>query len=126
MMRSRSSPAVSGLNLLGDAEPQDLREVVIEPRRRAQDFRGRLRQHAQPRRLVEHVQRADVENVRLVGCVNKLEILRDEIDVDHAAGGIFQVPDVVFAFLQRNGTTHLADVVGDADRRRAAASARRG
>ena len=45
--------------------------------------------------------------------MNKLEILRDEIDIDHAARGIFQVPDVVFALLQCNGTAHLAHVVGD-------------
>ena len=55
------------LEFLGDAEPQDLREVLIEPRRRTQDFHCCLRQHPKPRRLIEHVQRTDVENVRLVG-----------------------------------------------------------
>ena len=50
----------------------------------------------------------------LVGGVNELEILRDEIDIDHAAGGIFQVPDIVLALLQRDGAAHVRDVAGDA------------
>ena len=112
--RSRSSPAVSGLNLLGDAEPQDLRQVVIEPRRRAQDLGVRLRQHAEPRGVVEHLQRGDVENFGLVGGVDQLQILRDEIDIDQAAGGVFQIPDVVLALLQRDGAAHVGDVAGDA------------
>ena len=60
------------------------------------------------------MQGRDVENVGLVGGVNELQILRDEIDVDHAAGGIFQVPDVVLALLLRNGAAHLGHVAGDA------------
>ena len=48
-----------------DAEPQNLREVMIEPRRRTQDFRGRLRQHAEPGGVVEHMQR---ETSRMSGC----------------------------------------------------------
>ena len=56
----------------------------------------------------------DVENIGLVGGVNQLEILRDEVDIDHAAGGIFQVPDVVLALLQRDGAAHVRDIAGDA------------
>src|SRR4030081_623031 len=37
------------LESFGDAEPQDLREVMIETRRGTQHFGGRLRQHAEPR-----------------------------------------------------------------------------
>ena len=87
---------------------------MIEPRRRTQDLRRRLRQHAEPRGVVEHLQRGDVENVRLVGGVNQLQILRDEIDIDHAAGGIFQIPDVVLALFQRDGAAHVRDIAGDA------------
>src|SRR4030088_2863533 len=75
-----------------DAEPQNLREIMIKPRRRAQDLGLRLRQDAKPRGVVEHVQRRDVENIWLLGGVKELEILSDEIDIDHAAGGVFQVP----------------------------------
>src|ERR1700686_5112936 len=41
--------------LLADAEPQDLRQVVIEMRRRAQDFGGGLRQRAEPGGVVEEL-----------------------------------------------------------------------
>ena len=85
-----------------------------------------MRQHAEPRGVIEHVQRADVENIRLVGGVNELQVLRDEIDIDHAAGGIFQIPDVILALLQRDRAAHLRHVAGDAARHRAAASGRRG
>jgi hypothetical protein len=46
--------------------------------------------------------------------VSQLQILRDEIDVDDAAGGMFQVPDVVLALLLRDGAAHIGDVTGDA------------
>src|SRR5258708_13794147 len=74
---------------LGDAEPQDLREVMIKSCRRTQDLRFRLRQDAEPRGVVEHVQRGDVVNIRLVGGVDQLEILGTEIDLDHAPLSIF-------------------------------------
>src|ERR1700730_6988558 len=44
------------LERLGDAETQDLREVMIKSRRRAQHLRFRLRQDAETRRVVEDVQ----------------------------------------------------------------------
>ena len=87
---------------------------MIEPGRRSQDFCIRQRQDAEPLGVVEHLRRVDVENIRLVGGVNELEILRDEIDIDHAAGGMFQIPDVGLALLQRNRPAHFRDIVGDA------------
>src|ERR1700726_101532 len=43
------------LEPLGDAEPQDLREVMIKSCCRTQDLRFRLRQDTEPRGVVEHV-----------------------------------------------------------------------
>ena len=45
--------------------------------------------------------------------MNELQILRDELDIDHAAGGIFQIPDIVLAFFLRDRAAHLGDVAGD-------------
>ena len=55
----------------------------------------------------------DIENIRLFGGMDELQVLCDEIDVDQSTGSIFQVPDVVLALLQRDGAAHLGYVVGD-------------
>ena len=83
-------------------------------RRRPQHFRRRGRQYAEPRGVVEYVQGVDIEDVGRGGGMNQLQILRDEIDVDDAARGIFQVPDVVLAFFQPDGAAHVGDIGGDA------------
>src|SRR5215470_9878471 len=57
------------------AQPQDLREIVIEPRRAAHDFRiGRVDQAEAPG-AVEHARRRGVENVRMLGGVHELQVL---------------------------------------------------
>ena len=38
----------------------------------------------------------------------------DEIDIDDAARGIFQVPDVALALFQPDGAAHVGDIGGDA------------
>src|SRR5215471_5479390 len=88
-----------GIELLADAEPQDLRQVVIEPSGCAQHFGLRLRQNGKPRGIVDHLERVDVENIRLLAGMDELEILRDEIDVDHAASSVFEVPGIALALL---------------------------
>ena len=74
------------------AQPQDLRQVVIEPHRRPQHVGILRRQQAEPPRLVEHAGGRGVEDFRLLGGVHELQILRDELEIDQPAGGIFQIP----------------------------------
>ena len=88
-------------------------QVVIEPRCWPQDFRIRQRQHAKPLRVIKSLLGIDVENVRHVRSVDELKILRDEINIDHASSGIFQVPYIVLAFFQRDRAAHLRDIAGD-------------
>ena len=49
--------------------------------------------------------------------VHKLQILRDELDVDQPAGGVFEVPAIVVALLLGNGAAHLDHVDSDLRRR---------
>ena len=87
-----------------------MRQVVVEPRRRAQHFGFRLRQHTELCGVVEHRKRRDIEDVGLFRGVNELQILRDEIDVDEAARGMFQIPDIGLAFFLRDRAAHVGDV----------------
>jgi len=70
------------LEAFADAEPQDLRQIVVEMRRRTQDFRRRWRQHAEPRGVVQHLQRIDVENVGFFGGVHELPRLLQRLEAD--------------------------------------------
>jgi len=45
--------------------------------------------------------------------VDKLEILRDELDIDHSAGGVLQVPDIVLALFLSDSAAHFQHVAGD-------------
>jgi len=45
--------------------------------------------------------------------MNELQVLRQEFDIDDAARGIFQIPDVVLALLVGHRPTHFQNVVGD-------------
>ena len=96
-----------------EAQPQDLRQVLIEPHRRAQHVGVLRRQQAEPRRLVEHARGRGIENVRLLGRMHELQILRDEFEVDQPAGDVFQVPALLVALLGRDRGAHLHDVAGD-------------
>ena len=60
--RSSPAPAVLASNGPGQAQPQDLREILIELHRRAQHFGLLDRQHAQRPGLVEHARGRGVEN----------------------------------------------------------------
>ncbi len=119
--RCRSTPAVSALKPVADAEPQDLRQIVIEPRRGAQDLGLRLREHAEPCGILQHLQRRHVEDFRLVMRMHELEILRDEVDIDHAAGCVFEIPMVALAlFLRDRGPAcrqHRAAIAAGSRRR---------
>src|SRR6476646_10590726 len=66
----------------GHAKPQDLGQVVVEPRTGAQHFGFGLAEHAKPRGVIEHLERADAQDLWPVGGVNELKVLRDEIDID--------------------------------------------
>ena len=48
--------------------------------------------------------------------MHELQILRDELDVDQAAGCVFEVPRIGVAFLLGNGAAHFDDVGGDGTR----------
>ena len=54
-----------------------------------------------------------------VGGVDELQILRDELEIDQPAGGVFEVPALVLALLLRDRLPHLDDVAGDRRRHRA-------
>ena len=111
--RSRPAPAVFASNGPGRHEPQDLREVVVELHRRTQHFGLLDRQHVQRPGLVEDARGRGVENVRQLVRVHQLQILRDEFDIDQAAGRVFEVPALAVAFLLGDGPTHFHDVAGD-------------
>ena len=87
----------------GQAEPENLREVVKEAHRGPQ-HRGVLGlKHVKARGLLQHPRRRRVENLRRRGGVHELQILRDELDVDEGAGGVFEVPRIgVALFLRRS------------------------
>ena len=89
---------------------------MIEPRCRAQNLGFGVRQHAEPRGVVEHLQRGDAEDSGFFRSVNELQVLRDEIDVDEPAGGELEVPDVVLALLLRDRPAHIGDVAGGGGR----------
>src|SRR5581483_9276415 len=74
------------------AQSQDLRQIVVKLDRRPQNFGILDRQYIQCPRLVEHTHRRRVEDFRKSMRVNELQILRDKLDIDQAAGGVFQVP----------------------------------
>ena len=61
---------------------------MIEPRRRAQDLGVGLRQHAEARGVVEHLQRGDAEDLGFFRGVHELQILRDKIDIDEPADAV--------------------------------------
>ena len=45
--------------------------------------------------------------------MNELQILRDELDIDQPAGGIFEVPAIAVALFLGDRRTHFDDVAGD-------------
>ena len=49
----------------------------------------------------------------MLGGVHELQILRDELEIDQPAGGVFQVPALVVALLGRDRAAHLDDVARD-------------
>ena len=49
----------------------------------------------------------------VVGGVNQLQILRDELDIDQPAGHVFEIPSLAVAFLGRDRLAHFDDVGGD-------------
>ena len=108
-VKQSQQPRPRGLRIErpGQAKPQDLRQVVVEPRRRPQHVGIFRRQQAQPPRLVEHARGVGVEDLRLLRRVNELEILRDELQIDQPAGGIFEVPARVLALLLGDRLPHL-------------------
>ncbi len=57
--------------------------------------------------------------------VNKLKILRDELDIDQTAGRIFQIPAIVLASFRGDGHPHLESIARDGRVRRGGAPARR-
>src|SRR5262249_45904466 len=63
--------------------------------------------------FVEDMRGRGVENVRRLGCMDELKILRDELDIDQAAGDVFEVPALVLALLARNGGAHIGSIFGD-------------
>ena len=44
--------------------------------------------------------------------MDELQILRDEVDVGDAAGGVLQIPEIVLALFLRDGAAHVGDVMG--------------
>jgi len=91
--RSRSLAGAFRLEVLADAEPQDLREVVNKTRRRAQDFGRGRRQHPEPRALSKHIAGRDVENVGLFGGVDHCRYCAMK-SISTMPPRIFQLPDV--------------------------------
>jgi hypothetical protein len=72
-----------------------------------------LRENPQPRRGIQHLHRADIENIRLVRSMNQLQVLRDKLNIDNAAGGILDIPDITLALFFGDGTAHFENIVGD-------------
>ena len=97
----------------GQAQPQDLREIVIERRGRPQHVGLLGRQQAEPPGLVQHPRRRGVENFRLLGGVDQLQVLRDELQVDQPARRVFEVPARAFALFGGDGAAHVGHVLGD-------------
>ena len=64
--------------------------------------------------VLVHGRARDICIIGLGSGVDKLEILGDEIDIDHAAGGILQIPDVVLALFQCDRVPHVRGIPGDA------------
>ena len=60
------------------------------------------------------------------GGMDELQVLRDEFEIDQAAGDVFQIPAVGVALLDRDRAAHLDHVAGDLLRRRAGCAGRRG
>src|SRR5690606_37778153 len=54
-----------------------------------------------------------VEHAGMVGCVNKLQILRHELEVDETATDVLQIPDLVRTLLSSNSLAHVAHVGGN-------------
>ena len=62
------------LEFLADAKPQNLREIMIEPRGRAQHLGGRLRQNAQPGGVIPHLYAWRHRAVRVCGGMRGLQV----------------------------------------------------
>ena len=77
----------------GQAEPENLREIVVEPHRR-RAARRHLAAASRPSRAAfsSVARRRGIENLGHRRGVHELQILRDELDIDQPAGGIFEVP----------------------------------
>ncbi len=122
--RRRSSPRLAfRVEIARQAQPQDLRQVEIEPHGRAQDFHFRQRQQAEPPGFVQHAGGGRIQNVGLLGGMHQLQILRDEFDIDQTAGRELQVPAVAVAFFCGYGAPHLDHIpaMGAASRLRPSA-----
>ena len=65
-----------------------------------------------------------MQNIGVVGGVHELQILRNEFEIDEAAGGKFQIPAVAVALFGRDGAAHFDHVAGY--RRAVAPAAERG
>ena len=101
---ARNQPAAPPLRdrTAGQAQPQDLREVVIEPHRRAQHL-GVLGRSRPSRQALSSTRAVEVSRISgRCGGVNELQILRDELDIDQPAGDVFEVPAVAVALLGRD------------------------
>ena len=101
-----------GVERARQAQPQDLREIVVKLHGRAQDFGILHPQNAQRPRFVEHTRGRRVENIGTLMSVNELQILRNELNIDQPAGDIFEIPALAVTFFLRNGRSHLHNVAG--------------
>ena len=97
----------------GQAEPENLREIVVEPHRRAQHGGVGGSEQAELGGLFQDARRRGIENVGHRRGVHELQILGDELDIDECAGRVFEVPGIGVALLRGDRGAHLDHVLGD-------------
>ena len=93
-----------GIERAGQAQPQDLRQILIELHRRPQHLGLLDRQHAQAARPCRARARSrcrEFPGMRVR--VHELQILRDEFDIDQPAGGVFEIPALAVALFLGDG-----------------------
>ena len=95
---------------LVEAEPQALRQRVVERRRRDEDLGIPGIEHLRLKQLVERSHGILVEHLGMVMRADNLQELSEELEIDQAATDILKVPDVVRPLLLHDLVAHDADV----------------
>ena len=99
-----------GIESADAGQAHHLHHGRVEPISRDQGFAFVTADEREASGIGERRRHVGVGQIRMARGVAQREILRNEFDVDHAAGGEFQIPRVLIALLARDQSAHFEGV----------------